>query len=138
MAGRINVLRALGGTNWGWYTSDRRQVYIAIERCILEYAASALTPWLSATSTSRLEKVQMGAARAITSLVRTTPVEAVLAESQLPPISTRYQTISPLKADEWAIFHRMQTAPEEKRQTQFICLNQLRLSLQFLPLTPLP
>ena len=58
--------------------------------------------WLLATSTSKHEKVQLEAARAITDLVRSTQVEAVLAESQLPPISMRLQTISLLKADEWA------------------------------------
>ena len=67
---------------------------------MLEYAAVAWALWLSATTTSILEKVHLEAARAITGLVRTTPVEAVLEESQLPPISTCLQIISLKKSDE--------------------------------------
>ena len=40
--------------------------------------------------------------RAINGLVRCTPVEEVIAESLLTPISTRFQAISLLMADEWA------------------------------------
>ena len=78
---RFNILCALGGTTWGWHTSYCHYVYIAIVRGMFEYTAAAWAPWLSATSTSKLEKVQLEAARDITSLVRSTPVEAVLAES---------------------------------------------------------
>ena len=105
----------------------QHQVYIVLVRRMIEYAAAAWPPWLSATSTIRLEKVQLEAARAITGLVHTIPVEAVLAESQLPPISMRIKTISILRADELAHLpsaddHRqtlcMRTAPEEERLEQ--------------------
>ena len=69
---------------------------------MLECAAAACAPWLSATFTSKLEKVQLEAARTITGFVRSIPVEAVLAEYLLPPILARFQTISLLIADEWA------------------------------------
>ena len=113
---------------------------------MLEYAAAAWASWLSATSTSKLEKVHLEAARAITGLVRSTPVEAVLAESQLPPISTHFQTISLLKADEWAHLprsssnplQRMQTAPGVERQAQHsISLSESTQS-QTQVLTPTP
>ena len=37
MSGHFNLLRALGGTTWGWHTLDCRQVYMAIVRSMLEY-----------------------------------------------------------------------------------------------------
>ena len=150
ISGRFNLLRALGGTTWGWHTSDSRQVYIAIVRRILEYSAAVLAPWLSATSTSKLVNVQLEAAGAITGLVRSTPAEAVLEESQLPPISSRFQAIYLLSADEWAHFSpaddRRQTIftafrqhiwRNDWRSTQFLCLNQHGLIPQLLTQTPL-
>ena len=92
-SGRINLLLVLGGATWGWHISDSRQVYIAVVRSMLEYATVAWAPWLSATTTCKVERVQLEAARAIIGLVRSTPVETVLAESQLLTISTRLQTI---------------------------------------------
>ena len=92
------------------------------------------------------EKVQLVAARAITVLVRSTPVEAVLAESNLHPISWRFQIISLLIADE--LVHlppadvRRQTACRlrlKKRDwcnAEFLHHNQLCLSPQVL--TPPP
>ena len=38
MFGRINLLRALVGTTFGWHTFGHRQIYIANIRSILEYA----------------------------------------------------------------------------------------------------
>ena len=72
-------------------------------------------------------------------------------ESQLPPTSTHFQTISLLKADEWANLppsdHRRQTPftacrqrlkRKDWRNTQLLCLNQPGLYPQILPLTPSP
>ena len=145
MSGRFNLLWALGVTIWGWHTLDCRQVYIAIVRSMLEYAAATWAPWLSASSTSKFEKVQLEAARAITGLVRAAPDEAGLAVSQLPPISMRFWTISLLKADEWAhlppaddrrqtLFTacRQRLKRNDGRYTQFLCLNQLGLNPQVL------
>ena len=92
-----------------------RQVYIVIVRNMLSYATAAWAPWLSATSTSKLGNVQLEAARAITGLVLYTPVEDVLAESQPSPISTRFLTISLIKADEWAYLPPV----DERHQTLF-------------------
>ena len=125
MSGRFNLLRAVGGTTWGWHTSDWRQVYIAIMRNMLVYAAAARPPWLSATSTSKLVKVQMEAVRAIAGLVCSTPVDAVLAESKLPHISMRFQAISLLTADRW--YHL--PPANDHRQTLFMpsaCIQRLK------------
>ena len=100
MSGCINPHRALGSMTWGMHTSDCRQVYIATVHCMLEYVNAAWAPWLPATATIKLEKVQLEAIRAASGLVHSMSVEAVLVESQLPTISTRFQTISLQKADE--------------------------------------
>ena len=95
MSGRFNLLRALRGTTLGWHISDVRQVNIAIGRSMIEYSAAAWASWLSATFTSKIENVQLWATRAITGLVRSTPVETVLALSQLPlyqPFSSLHGT----------------------------------------------
>ena len=90
---------------------------------MFEYAAAARTPWLSATSTSKFEKVQLEAARVITGLVRSTQVEALPAKSQLPLISMRLQPITLLKADIWAHF----SLADDRRQTLFtVCRQRLK------------
>ena len=62
-----------------------------------------MAPWLSSTTTtSKLKRVQLEAARVIAGLVRSTTVEAVLAEVHQSCISSRFQTICLQKADEWA------------------------------------
>ena len=89
-------------------------------RSVPEYAAASWTPWLSATTTSKLERVQLEAVRSITGKFRSTPVDAVLTEYKLPPISTSFQTISLLKADEWA--HLPPT--DDRHQTLFTTCRQ--------------
>ena len=144
MSSGFNLHRALGGTTWGWHASDCRKIYIAIVRSMLKYAAAAWEPWLLATSTSKLENVQLEAARAISGLVRFTPVETVLAEFQPPPIATRFQAIYLIKADEWvhlpptvdrrqAIFPacRQRLNKKDWRNALFLCQNQLGLKPRF-------
>ena len=78
----------------GYGRHDIRMAYFGpsgvhrVVRRVLEYAAAACEPWLSAT-TSKIERLKLEAARAINGLVRSTPVETVLAEVHLPPISKR-------------------------------------------------
>ena len=104
MSGCIKFFRALCGTTWGLLTSDWHLVYFAIVRSLFEYAARA--PWLSATYTSKLEKVQLKAARAFNDLACSTTFEAVYVESQLPHISTRFITISFQDLSIGPIFHQ--------------------------------
>ena len=55
MFGRINLLRAPRDTTWGWYSSNRRQVYVDVVRSMLEYAAAARAHLMSATTISKHE-----------------------------------------------------------------------------------
>ena len=111
---------------------DRHQVYIAVVRSVLEYAVTAWVPWLSTTTITKLKGVQLETASAITSQDRSTPVEAVLAESQLLPISTRFQTMSLLNTDEWAHLHH--TVKCYKRQILVIHNKRIILLSYFIPL----
>ena len=85
-------------------------------------------------------------ARAITDLVTSTPIEVVLAKSQLPQISARCQTIYLLRADEWAHIPpadcRRQTHFTDcrlhlKRKDWRISLNHVGLNPHVLSPTPL-
>ena len=98
---RTNLLRVVGGTPWGWQGQDLRTVCIATQRSVAEYAAAALTPWLSSSNIEKLERTQLLAARAITHHVRSTPTEAVLYEADLPRLEYRFKTLSVLQAIKW-------------------------------------
>ena len=83
MLWRINLLRVMNGTTWGWHKQDLRTVYIATQRSVADYTAAAWAPWLSSSNIEKLERNQLQAARAITHHVRSTPTEAVLYETDL-------------------------------------------------------
>ena len=101
MTKRTNILRALGGTTWGWRPAELRTIYIAIQRSLAEYGSQACIPWLSKSNLGKLESAQLNAARAITGHLRSTPGEFVLKEAHLTPLEARYKTLSLLKADSW-------------------------------------
>ena len=101
MTKRTNILRALGGTTWGWRPAELRTIYIAIQRSLAEYGSQAWAPWLSKSNLGKLESAQLNAARAITGHLRSTPGEFVLKEAHLTPLEARYKTLSLLKADSW-------------------------------------
>ncbi|XP_061619114.1 uncharacterized protein LOC133472409 isoform X1 [Phyllopteryx taeniolatus] len=89
MATRARAIRKLAHTDWGYDKATLRNTYIATARTVAEYAAPAWIPWISPTNLEKLEASQRYAARAITGLLKTTPSDAVLIESDLPSIKTR-------------------------------------------------
>ena len=89
MLARTNILRRVSGTSWGWHRSTLRSVYIATQRCVAEYAAPAWAPFTSRTNLEKSERAQHQAARAITHQTRSTPVEALNMEADLPPLECR-------------------------------------------------
>ncbi len=82
---RLNLIRRLGGTQWGWRKPQLRMVYLALIRSVAEYAAPAWFPWTAKTNVEQLETAQLAVARAITNLVSTTRIEVVRKEADLPP-----------------------------------------------------
>jgi len=65
----------------------------------MEYAAAGWAPWASQTSIGKLEAAQRYACRAITGLVKTTPNDILLIESDLQPMQTRLDQISTIAYD---------------------------------------
>ena len=94
-----NILRALGGTTWGWRPAELRTIYIAIQGSLAEYGSQAWALWLSKSNLGKLESAQLNAARAITGHLRSTPGEFVLIEAHLTPLEARYKTLSLLKTN---------------------------------------
>ena len=55
---RCNLLACLGTSNWGWRKKPLARVFLATQRSIMDFAASAWQPWLSKTQMGRLDRAQ--------------------------------------------------------------------------------
>ena len=82
-------MRCLATTDWGYDKQTLRATFIPTGRSAVEYAAASWLPWVSSSTMEKLETCQRFAGRAITGQVKTTPVEAILAEANLPKIGTK-------------------------------------------------
>ena len=91
---RTNIIRRLANTDWGFEFLNLRASYIALCRSSIEYAAAGWAPWITKSTMERLEEAQRYGARAITGLLKTTPKEVLLIESNLPSITTRLRQLS--------------------------------------------
>ena len=85
---KTRVLRHLSTKEWGWTQDKLRQVYISYIRSVIDYCAPAWQPWLSETQFHKLERAQNDAIRAVTGQLRTTPVEALHCEANIPTYKT--------------------------------------------------
>jgi ribonuclease HI len=103
---RNNILRSLGGTDWGWQRKCLRAIYIALQRSVLEYAGPAWAPWASKSHMDRLERCQLAAAKLVTRLTATTPSEAVLHEASLLPIRTRLSRTATKRCIKWELLEQ--------------------------------
>jgi hypothetical protein len=52
MGERTSILKAIGGATWGWSKKSLREVYVATQRSLAEYASPAWAPWMSKTSSA--------------------------------------------------------------------------------------
>ena len=86
--GRMRMLSALAHSDWGWRKQDLRRIYLAHVRSILNFASSSWQPWLSNTQVNKLEVVQNKYLRIITGQTRSSPLEALRAESNIPSIKS--------------------------------------------------
>ena len=99
---RCKILASLAGKQWGWRKENLRRVYIATQRSVLDYAAAAWQPWLSATQLNKLEVAQNKALRLVTGQYSSTPTEALRIEAEVESYKThseRIITIAAEKAD---------------------------------------
>ena len=86
---KSNILARLSETDWGHDMRTPRSTYVAIGRAIAEYAAAAWHPWMSSMSLEKLEPAQRHAGKRICGLLKTTPKDDILMESDLPPMKSR-------------------------------------------------
>ena len=94
MKQQAGTLRYLALTDWGYDKSILRSIYIASGRSTVEYAAAAWLPLVSISTMVMLDTCQRYSGRAITGQIMTTPVEAILAEADLPTVATRATQLS--------------------------------------------
>ena len=74
-------------TDWGYDKSIIRSTYIATGRSTVVYAAAAWLPCASFSTKEKLEMCQRYIRREITGQIKTIPVEAILAEADLPTVA---------------------------------------------------
>ena len=80
-----------------------RTIYIATLQSLAEYAAPAWAHWASKTTIQKLERAQSDMVRTITGQLRSTSIDIVFHEAQLPTLSFRLQLACFRKTDDW--FH---------------------------------
>ena len=87
---RLNILRALSSTQWG---GDRRTLTLlfnSLIRSTLEYNSFIYT-YLARSNQERIEAIQNASLRTITGALRTTPICALLAETNTLSLAFRSQ-----------------------------------------------
>ena len=85
---RLNILRALSGTDWGGDRKTLLLLYKSIIRPIIEYG-SFLYDQISPSQKLALEKVQNSAMRAATGALPRTRVHDLLADANMPTLQER-------------------------------------------------
>ena len=86
MKQQAGALRCLASTDWGYEKSILWSTYIATGRLTVKYTATAWLPWVFISTMEKLKMSHRYAGRAITRQIKTTPVEAILAEADLQPL----------------------------------------------------
>ena len=89
---RINIMRALSGSNWGADRDLMLNLYITYIRPKLLYGISAIAS-TSQTCLDRLERIQNAAIRIALGAKNTSPIKALQAESNIPPLEEHIKSI---------------------------------------------
>ena len=85
---RVNILRMLGGTEFGGDRKTLLMLYKSLVRSILEYNSFVFDSACQ-TSKLKLERIQNAGVRAATGALRETPITSLLTDSGLCPLQTR-------------------------------------------------
>ena len=89
VASKMRLLGAVANTKWGWSKYDLRKVYLSHIRSIICFASSGWHPWLSKTNVDKLEVLQNRCLRMISGQSKSSPIEALRAETGIPSISSQ-------------------------------------------------
>ena len=94
MTARINVFRNLAGKRWGQKSEDLRGIYKQYVRPAGEYAMGVWGSFCAKSTLNKVQTVTNRAARIITGCLNSTPLPALLQESQLEKVEDRVQTLA--------------------------------------------
>ena len=83
---RLKALRCISASSWGPSKESFSLLYKAFLRPLLTYASPGWFPFLSATNTTKLERLHRVTSRAITGCLSSTPISLLLSEASLPPL----------------------------------------------------
>ena len=89
---KMRMLAAVSNAEWGWRKYDLKKLFIAHIRSVIDYAGLAWQPWLSNTQINNLDVCQNKALRLITRQAKTSPVECLRQEVQVPSIKSVIET----------------------------------------------
>ena len=85
---KMGMLRAVANSEWGWRKEDLRKIFLAHIQSVLNFASSSWQPWLRKSLIKKLQVVQNQCLRIITTQAKSSPVEALHAETRVPTIKT--------------------------------------------------
>ena len=82
---RLKALRCISASSWGPSKESLSLLYKSFLRSLLTYASPGWFPFLSATNSTKLERLHRAASRAITGYLSSFPI-LLLSEASLPPL----------------------------------------------------
>ena len=88
---RVNVLKCLGGKDWGQSLESQRKVYLTLIRTCIEYASSSWWPWIADTAKKKLQRVQNAGLKAMASLASRCPTDFIHLETGIEPLCVRME-----------------------------------------------
>ena len=109
---RNRVLASLTNKSFGWRKQHLTGVHQALQRSVMDYAASAYQPFLSATQLGFLEKAQNKSLRIITGQYSSTPEEALRAETGVPSYATHSRRLTAISYEK-----AMRLPPDHPRRS---------------------
>ena len=89
---KMRLLAAVSNSEWGWRKQDLRKIFIAHVRSVVDFVGSAWQPWLSKTQIKKLDIVQNKALMMITRQAKSSPLEGLRREAQVPSIQSVVKT----------------------------------------------
>ena len=111
------MLSALAHSEWGWHKDDLKMIGNTFISSKINYAGSAWQPWLSDSKIQELDRTQNRTIRLMTGQVKSSPVEALRAEIDMPSFRTtadRACLLSMEKARRMPLDHPRRLALEER------------------------
>ena len=83
---RLKALRCICASSWGPSKESLFLLYKSFLRSLLTYASPGWFPFLSATNSTKLERLHRAASRAITGCLSSSLIPLLLTEASLPPL----------------------------------------------------